>query len=137
MALNQSGIAVEKPNDPHPAWKANPIDQFWAASCDLLIKVVLLAILLVATIWMPGQLCRTTRCKTLMQWASREVRVACSTIKPPQALKVQQPNSGHPVPRRPPPPLPPRTRRLIGFPRKKARRLAWAQFLFYRRTTSS
>ena len=57
MALNQLGITVEKPNDPHPAWKSNPIDQFWTASCDVLIIGVLLAIFLVATIWwMPGQL---------------------------------------------------------------------------------
>jgi hypothetical protein len=40
MTLNILGIAVEESDDPQPACKANPIDQFWTAAGDVLIEIV-------------------------------------------------------------------------------------------------
>jgi hypothetical protein len=38
MTLNILGIAVE--DDPQAASKANPIDQFWTAACEVLTEIV-------------------------------------------------------------------------------------------------
>lgn len=40
MTPNITGIVVEEPDDPLPARKANPIDQFWMAAGDVLIEMV-------------------------------------------------------------------------------------------------
>ena len=40
MILNIPGIAAEESDDPQPACKANPIDQFWMAAGDVLIEIV-------------------------------------------------------------------------------------------------
>jgi hypothetical protein len=40
MTLNILGIAAEESDDPQPACKANPIDQFWMAAGDVLIEIV-------------------------------------------------------------------------------------------------
>ena len=37
MTLNITGIFVD---DPQPAPKTNPVDQFWAAAGDILIEIV-------------------------------------------------------------------------------------------------
>lgn len=40
MTLHITGIAVDEPDEPRPAHKISPVDQFWTAAGDVLIEVV-------------------------------------------------------------------------------------------------
>jgi hypothetical protein len=40
MTLNLLGIAAEETDNPQPARKASPIDQFWMAAGEVLIEIV-------------------------------------------------------------------------------------------------